>query len=318
MSEKSSIKVQGTPKKSKTDEFFGVILSLITQLIWTINGICLKYFLNHYRTIFKNKTYLFPRGLTTILISIILGKIKDGNIHSFNSFNPTAQKCILAKANLSFFAMCFWTIAVSHLRITTCQVISSLSPILVITFSVFLLKEKFNIRYFFGILCGTVGSVIIILDEKKIQEGKTDPNIKDYIIGVISIIMNVVFQSLNNIAGKYMAQRVSIYSQMFYLGIVHCTYSFLWMLFTWDFDYTVEYFFMSGLQSVLFFLGNIFYNWSLTKISMSKYSVLQYSKFVITFILGYSVLEEEILMNDMLGTTIIGGFMIYNIMFPIK
>jgi drug/metabolite transporter (DMT)-like permease len=320
MSDKNSfkIKVKDNPKSSKTDEFFGIILSLITQLIWTINGICLKYFLNHYSYIFKNKTYLFPRGLTTIIISIILGKLKEGKIYSFNYFNPTAKKCILAKANLSFFAMCFWTIAVSYLRITTCQVISSLSPILVITFSVFLLKEKFNVRYLFGILCGTVGSVIIILDEKKIKESKNDPNIKEYILGVISIIMNVVFSSFNNIAGKYMAQKVSIYTQMLYLGIFHCTYSFFWMLFTWDFDYTVEYFFMSALQSILFFLGNIFYNWSLTKISMSKYSILQYSKFVITFILGYSVLEEEILMNDMLGTTIIGGFMIYNVMFPIK
>ena len=90
------------------------------------------------------------------------------------------------------------------------------------------------------------------------------------------------------------------------------------MLFTWDFNYTLEYFFMSALQSVLFFLGNIFYNLSLSKISMSKYSIIQYSKFVMAFILGYSVLKEEILMNDMLGTTIIGGFMVYNVMFPIQ
>ena len=90
------------------------------------------------------------------------------------------------------------------------------------------------------------------------------------------------------------------------------------MTFTWDFDYTVPYFFEGALQSVLFFFRNFFYNWSLTKISMSRYSIIQYSKFVMAFILGWEVLEEEVLMNDMIGTTIIGGFMIYNVMFPIK
>ena len=307
------------PKVSKKDDLIGVILSLITQFVWTINSICLKYFLNKYSSIFKNKTYLFPRGLSTIIISLILGKINDGKIYSFNFFDSTVKKCILAKANLSFFAMCFWTVAVSYLRISTCQVISSLSPILIITFSVFFLKEKFHNRYILGILCGIVGSVIIILDEKKIKENENkDTSMQEYVIGVISIVLNIVLSSFNNITNKYMAKRVSIYTQMLYLGIFHCTYSLLWMTFTWDFDYTVPYFFEGALQSVLFFLGNFFYNWSLTKISMSRYSIIQYSKFVMAFILGWEVLEEEVLFNDMIGTTIIGGFMVFNVMFPIK
>ena len=307
------------PKINKKDETLGIIYCLITQLIWTINSISLKYFINNHPSIFKNKTFLFPRGLSTIIISLILGKIQDGKIHSFNSFNTTIQKCILAKANLSFFAMCFWTIAVSYLRISTCQVISSLSPILIITFSVFLLKEKFYSRYILGIICGLVGSVIIILDEKKIKENENkNSSLQEYVVGVISIILNIVFSSFNNITNKYMAPRVPIHIQMLYFGIFHCTYSLLWMIFTWDFDYTVEYFFGSALTSILLFLGNFFYNLSLSKISMSKYSILQYSKFVMAFILGWGILKEEVLMNDMVGTTIIGGFMVFNVLIPIK
>ena len=305
-------------KKSKQDEFIGVILCFITQFVWTINSICLKYFINRYESIFKNKTYLFPRGLSTILISYILGNINDGKIYSFNSFDSTVTRCILAKANLSFFAMCFWTVAIFYLRVTTCQVISSLCPILVVTFSVFFLKEKFYSKYILGIICGTVGSMIIIIDEHKIQKKDDNPSLSGYFLGVISIIMNVVLQSFNNITNKYMAKRVSIYTQMFYLGIFHSVYSFLWMLFTWDFDYTVEYFFASSLQAILFFLGNFFYNLTLTKISMSKYSYLQYSKFVMAFIMGWGILKEEVLMNDMIGTTLIGGYLIYNILMPNK
>ena len=306
-------------KISATNEILGIIYSLITQLVWTINSICLKYFINKYSSIFKNKTYLFPRGLSTILISLILGKIQDGKIYSFNFFDSSIQKCILAKANLSFFAMCFWTVAVSYLRITTCQVISSLSPILIITFSFFFLKEEFHKRYILGIICGIVGSVIIILDEKKLKQNENkDSSMKEYVLGVISIILNIVLSSFNNITNKYMASRVSINAQMLYLGIFHCIYSLLWMTFTWDFDYTIEYFFEGALQSVLFFLGNFFYNLSLSKISMSRYSIIQYSKFVMAFILGWGILKEEVLMNDMIGTTIIGGFMVYNVLIPVK
>lgn len=325
MSEKSKITIKENcfeneekPKPKKKDEFIGIIYSIITQLIWTINSISLKYFINNFSHIFKNKTFLFPRGLTTIIISFILGKIRDGKIYSFNFYDSAVQKCILIKANLSFFAMCFWTLAVSYLRITTCQVISSLSPILVITFSVLFLHEKFHYRYLLGIITGGVGSLIIILDEKKIQEKNNTTYLKEYIIGVIGIIMNIVLSSFNNIANKYMAKRASINTQMFYLGIFHSVYSLLWMIFTWDFDYTIKYFFGCALQSFLFFLGNFFYNLSLTKLSMSKYSILQYSKFVFAFILGWGVLKEDVLMNDMVGTTMIGGYLIFDIMFPVK
>ena len=51
---------------------------------------------------------------------------------------------------------------------------------------------------------------------------------------------------------------------------------------------------------------------------MSRYSIIQYSKFVMAFILGWGILKEEVLMNDMIGTTIIGGFMVYNVLIPVK
>ena len=68
-----------------------------------------------------------------------------------------------------------------------------------------------------GIICGVVGSVIIILDEKKIKENENkESSMKEYVIGVISIILNIVLSSFNNITNKYMAPRVSIYTQMLY------------------------------------------------------------------------------------------------------
>ena len=228
MSEKSKVTIKENifedeqkPKPKKTDEFIGIIYSIITQLVWTINSISLKYFINNYSQLFKNKTFLFPRGLTTVLISFILGKIKDGKIYSFNFFDSAVQKCILVKANLSFFAMCFWTIAVTYLRITTCQVISSLSPILVIAFSVIFLKEKFYFRYVLGILTGVIGSIIIIFDEKKIQESHENSKIKNPPIIVVPIISFISTSSFKTPHPKTKAKTNLEYCNIEYLDIAN-------------------------------------------------------------------------------------------------
>ena len=80
------------------------------------------------------------------------------------------------------------------------------------------------------------------------------------------------------VANKIMANnKISIYTQMFYLGFFHCLYSFLWMLFTMDFDYTWPYFFLSMMQAVLFFFGNFLNYCGLKLIDLSKTSLMQYT-----------------------------------------
>ena len=119
--------------KANKNEILGIIYSLLTEFIWTLNSVSLKYITKNYRSIFKNKSFIFASRLSTLIISFILGKLKDGKIYSLSEFTPQIKRCILIRANLSFFSMCFWTIAVFYLRITTCQIISTLSPILIIT-----------------------------------------------------------------------------------------------------------------------------------------------------------------------------------------
>ena len=198
----------------------------------------------HYHSNFKNKTFLFARGFATMIICIILGYYYDGKIYKITEFNLQIKKCILTRANISFFRMSFWLIAIYYLRITTCQIISTLSPILIIFFSVIFLNEKYHNRYTIGIIVGILGSSIIVLNEKKLTSTKNNSTISEIFIGIISILCNISLAGVIGVANKIMANnQISIYTQMFYLGFFHCLYSFLWMLFTMDFDYTWTYFF---------------------------------------------------------------------------
>ena len=306
-------------KKVYKNEIIGIIYCFITEFIWTLNSVCLKYTTKNYSSSFKNKTFIFARGLATLIISYILGKIYDGKIYKLSEFSSQIKKCILIRANISFFEMCFSAIAVFYLRITTYQIISTLRPILVILFSVIFLNEKYHCRYAYGIFFGIIGSVTIILNEKKVKTNKKDSNIYEIFIGIISLFMNISLSAIISISNKIMAKnKISIYTQIFYLGLFHCFYSFLWMLFTMDFDYTLGYFFLCIIQSILFFTANYFMFCSQKIFDLSKTSLFQYTKVVFVFILGFLIVREQVFITDIAGSCIIVGFMIYNVMYPVQ
>ena len=306
-------------KKTNKNERIGFTYCLCAQFLWTLNSVYLKFLTMHYHTTFKNKTFLFARGFATMIICFILGNYFDGKIYKITEFNSQIKKCILIRANVSFFRMSFWLVAIYYLRITTCQIISTLSPILIIFFSVIFLNEKYHSRYAIGIILGIIGSSIIVLNEKKIVSNKKDSSISEVFIGIISILLNISLAGVIGVANKIMANnKISIYTQMFYLGLFHCLYSFLWMLFTMDFDYTFIYFILCMLQAFLFFLGNFFNYSGLKLIDLSKTSLLQYTKIVFVFILSSLLLNEKIFLSDIFGSFIIVTFMIYHVMYPIK
>ena len=129
----------------------------------------------------------------------------------------------------------------------------------------------------------------------------------------------MIFNAINNITNKKLTNnKIPVSTQLFYVGLIHSFYSFLWVLFTLDFDYTLKYFIMSMFHAVLFFMGNYFFNKGIQIIDLSKSSLIQYSKVVFVFILSVIFLGQKIFLTDIIGSVIIVSFMIYHIISPIK
>ena len=315
ISEKISI-ISNTIKKEKT----GILYCLLAHFLWTTNSIYLKYLTQYFQSKFKNKTFLFSRGLMTLLISYFLGLYQEGRILKLTELPPNILKALLIRMNFNFFSMSIWVVSVRYLRISTCQIISTLSPIIIIFFSIIFLQEKYFPRYTYGIIFGIIGSSIVILNENKIpaveeKESKT----YEIFIGVFCNILAMITGGIEGVCNKIMAkEKTPITSQMFYVGCSHCFYSFLWMLITWDFDYTLKYFLMCMGHAILFFGGFFFFNKGLQIIDLSKTSIIQYSKIVFVFVLGVIFLGQEVFFSDILGSSIIVGFMIYHVLNPVK
>ena len=315
ISEKISI-ISNTLKKEKT----GMLYCLLAHFLWTTNSIYLKYLTQYFQSKFKNKTFLFSRGLMTIIISYFLGLYQEGKILKLTELPPNILKALLIRMNFNFFSMSIWVVSVRYLRISTCQIISTLSPIIIIFFSIIFLQEKYFPRYTYAIIFGILGSSIVILNEDKIpaveeKQSKT----YEIFIGVFCNFLSMITGGIEGVCNKIMAkEKTPITSQMFYVGCSHCFYSFLWMLVTWDFDYTLKYFLMCMGHAILFFGGFFFFNKGLQIIDLSKTSIIQYSKIVFVFVLGVIFLGQEVFFSDILGSSIIVGFMIYHVLNPVK
>ena len=69
----------------------------------------------------------------------------------------------------NYLCIFLWIKILSYFRVSTSQVILGCYPVLVIFLSIFILHEKFYYRYILGIFVCIVGSVIIVLNERKPQ-----------------------------------------------------------------------------------------------------------------------------------------------------
>ena len=116
ISERLSI-ISSTLKKEKT----GMLYCLLAHFLWTSNSIYLKYLTQHFGNKFKNKTFLFSRGLMTVLISYFLGLYQEGKILKLTELPKNILRALLIRMNFNFFSMSIWVVSVRYLRISTCQ-----------------------------------------------------------------------------------------------------------------------------------------------------------------------------------------------------
>ena len=315
ISERLSI-ISSTLKNEKV----GMLYCLLAHFLWTSNSIYLKFLTQYFGNKFKNKTFLFSRGLMTVLISYFLGLYQEGKILKLTELPKNILRALLIRMNFNFFSMSIWVVSVWYLRISTCQIITTLSPIIIIFFSIIFLNEKYFSRYTYGIFFGILGSIIVLLNEDKVpvveeRQSKT----YEIFIGVFCIFISMIAGGAESVCNKIMAkEKTPITTQLFYVGCSHCFYSFLWMLITRDFDYTTKYFIMCMGHGILFFCGFFFFNKGLQIIDLSKTSIIQYSKIVFVFILGTIFLGQQVFFSDILGSCIIVGFMIYHVLHPVK
>ena len=76
------------------------------------------------------------------IISYFLGIYQEGKIYKLSELPQKIFKVLMIRVNFNFLSMSIWVVTICYLRISTCQILSTLSPIIIIFCSVILLGEE--------------------------------------------------------------------------------------------------------------------------------------------------------------------------------
>ena len=318
-------------KKKTSVENFGIFLLLVCNFTRACNSLLIKYAQKKYHEIYHTIPFLFYRAIFILFLSQIITTIKGE--HILYPHEIKARLYFFLRTNLNFFGVQFNISAIWYLRVATVLIIGSLNPLLTTFLGIIILKEKFYMRYLIGTITCLIGSLFIILNERKGKndagseagEQNTETEEKKYggfsfgtIFGLILAFIDIFFVSTVELANKVLVNnKVPIHTQCFYVALNTIAYSLIYLFFTQEWYITPGYAIIIFFQSCLFYTGNFFYNAGLKYIDLAKSAPIAYTRVVFVIILGFFILGENVYMTDLLGTSLIIGYMVYNLYFPI-
>lgn len=315
-------------KSAMRDEIIGFLFVLACNFTRAVNGMLMKYIEKTYSKYFETIPFLLIRAIMIMSLSLSFSFIWKQPI-----LKPREIKFkipFLIRTNFNFFAVSLFTVSIWYLRVSTVQIISALNPIFVTYLSVIILKEKFYVRYVFGIILCILGSLLIINNEKKDKneikvEGSEDTStavisgfspgtIKGMLCSFGSTLINCAVDICNKVLAK---NKIPITTQLFYLGFFTFSYAICYVLFTWRLKLSLGYILLSFLQGTLFFCANATFNFGIQRIDLSKAAPVSYTKVVFVLLLGGVLLGERVYFTDFVGAAMIISYMLYNLKYPI-
>jgi drug/metabolite transporter (DMT)-like permease len=300
-------------KMKRTREKKAYFLFVFTQLIWTIQGLQLKSFFSLYSSIYDLNSLVFWRHFGVALTAYLSIRYKKIN---FKYPSQIHYKTWFYIRNVGIYICIYtWMKSLSIFRLSTCQILSGVNPLMTIIFSIIFLKERFYTIYAIGIIICFTGSVMIILNERKLEKNIDKNNSKENIfIGILSLIINVNLFALGNVGQKFLCnEHLSPEEQTFYFGFYSIFISCFFCLINLKFGLSnISYCLYAFLNGIIFYLCNYLTSVSFQNIEISKLQPVTFLSSILIVLSGTIIFSEKLFFTDILGATMIIGFIIYN------
>ena len=309
--------VSSTLSEKIKKEKFGLFISGISVLFGSCGQIYTKIIQKTFPDDFRTVQFLFLRSFTIFFFALFHSYIRGEKIMHLRDIPE--KKWFFMRTNANFFGVACMTCALWYLRATTTIIIQNVHPLFVLIMSYFILKEKFYLRYVFGIIICFFGALIMILNEAKVKVN----NMKTFSeaersIGLLFAFIDLFFVSSVKVSNKIMVnKKVPIGTQMFYVSISTMIYSSIYTIFFGGLCFKIGYLLMCLVHGIFFYLGNITQNYALQLCPLSKIILVQYLNVVYIFLLSFIFLGERIFFSDIMGASFIVGFMLYNSYYPL-
>ena len=300
-------------KKSKETRAY--ILYVFTQIIWTIQGLQLKSFFSLYSSIYDLNSLVFWRHLAVSITGYLSIRYKNIN---FKYPSQIQNKKWFYIRNVGIYICIYtWMKALSIFRLSTCQILGGVTPLMTIIYSIIFLKEKFYTIYLIGIIICFTGSLIIILNERKLETSSIDNNnnnnsYDNYFIGILSLVINVNLFAFGNVGQKFLCnENLTPEEQTFYFGFYSIFISCFFCLINLNFGLSnIFYCLYALINGVTFYFCNYLTSVSFQNIEISKLQPVTFLSTILIILSGTIIFSEKLFFSDIVGATMIIGFII--------
>jgi drug/metabolite transporter (DMT)-like permease len=299
----------------RKNERFAYLLGMFTQILWAFNGVQIKTCRRYFPDSYSDNSVLFWRMFIVTLIGYIICKYKNVHIQKLSELK-NLNWFLLRNITAYVFIMC-WIKMFSYFRVSTISVVGSTAPLMIIILSVFLINEKFYLRYLIGVLLCIVSSAIIISNDKN-PSSKSQILNDNVFVGIFFAICNISLYSLSAVAQKVLTKEgMEINLQNYYFGLYNSVPAFVMYIFSGEiFSINIKYCLYVCTNGLNFYIANYLTTICLKYIAVSKFQLISYLGIVFTFILSAILLGEPIFFTDIFGAGVIIGFQYYNFIHP--
>jgi drug/metabolite transporter (DMT)-like permease len=310
-----------------------ILLFLLCSILFGFAGFQIKHLALIYPNDFNINGFMVWRSMSILTIAFIMAKKNGERIilpqHVQNKF------WFSIRTFGNYLSFIYYINCLLELRAATASCFTSMYPLLVLIFSIFILKEKFYMRYLIGLTVCLIGALLIVTNDKKLSdEGKDifvshdDSDISEivnkdsgrFMRGVCYGIVHLITISLVVIGAKVISvENLNTNEQCFYIGLTNCLAGLVGSLFfPFNLGHNSAYIILTILNGAIFYLATMCLTKSLSGIALNKVTPLSYFTTLTVFTLGVFVFGEPCYFTDLIGSLMIVVFNAFNSMFPVK
>lgn len=315
LSVKSSLLDDEMLEEKRKKERFALMVGVLAQLMWAVNSIQLKSYRKFFPDHFSNNSLVLWRSAPIWGLGYYFAKKKNIRIIPFKEIKHKFWFFFRSFGNYLTFIV--WVCMLHCFRVSTCQCVSGCYPIVVLYLSVCILKETFYIRYLAGVFFCFLGTVIIVMNEKKTQGQEVQNN--NLFLGCILASLHLFLNSFSNFGQKILCkQNISGDLQNYYLGMLNTLPALVVVTIEWHSGLSNILYVLYGMSNgLVFYTANYLTAVALDNIAISKFNPITYMRIVFVFILGFIFFHEKVYFTDVIGSILILGFQVYNVWVPV-
>ena len=303
-------------REKRRKERIGTVIGVISQFIWAINSIQLKTYKTFFPNDFSNNSLVFWRSLPIWVLGFFFCKQKGIRIKPLSAIKH--KFWFVTRSFGNYLGIYLWIKILSYFRVSTSQVIAGCYPVLVIFLSILVLHETFYFRYIISVFVCIFGSALIVLNEKNPNASKIKLN-DNKLAGLFFASCHLLMFSLSTLAQKIQVKDdMTPDEQNYYLGMYNTLPALFFCIIETHFGFGSILYILYAISNgfFIFYAANYLQTISLEYMSITKFMPITYMCTVFVFILGFTLLGENIYLTDIIGAGLIIFFQLYNFYYP--